>query len=123
MFRTTSAKAAHWPWRAGPPSPAAITAYLAGPEGERYDYVIATQDFHRDPGSHFSAHPDFALSWPPHCVAGTGGAQFHPDLDASRIDEVFRKGEYAAAYSGFEGNSAGGDTLAELALGAACDRH
>ncbi len=88
-----------------------ITACLSGPAGERYDYVIATQDFHRDPGSHFSAHPDFALSWPPHCVAGTGGAQFHPDLDASRIDEVFRKGEYAAAYSGFEGNSAGGDTL------------
>ena len=57
MCRTTSAKAAHWPWRAGPPSPAAITAYLSGPAGERYDYVVATQDFHRDPGAHFSAHP------------------------------------------------------------------
>ncbi len=88
-----------------------ITAYLAGPEGARYDHVVATQDFHIDPGSHFSAHPDFAASWPPHCVAGTDGARFHPELDVSRVEEVFRKGEYAAAYSGFEGSTDSGDTL------------
>lgn len=88
-----------------------ITAYLAGPDGERYDHVIATQDFHIDPGSHFSDHPDYAASWPPHCVVGTDGVHFHPELDAGRIDEIFRKGEYAGAYSGFEGNSSSGDTL------------
>jgi nicotinamidase/pyrazinamidase len=89
----------------------AITAYLAGPDRERYDHVIATQDFHIDPGEHFSAHPDYTVSWPPHCVAGTEGAQFHPDLDADPFEEVFRKGQHIAAYSGFEGNSSAGDPL------------
>ena len=89
----------------------AITAHLAGPEGARYDHVVATQDFHVDPGPHFSAQPDYADSWPPHCVAGTAGAQFHPELDASRIETTFRKGEYAAAYSGFEGSNPAGEDL------------
>ncbi len=89
----------------------AITAYLAGPDGERYDCVAATQDFHVDPGAHFSAEPDYVASWPPHCVAGTNGAHFHPDLDTGRVEEIFRKGQYAAAYSGFQGASAVGDTL------------
>ena len=89
----------------------ALSAYLAGPDGARYDHVVATQDSHVDPGAHFSATPDYVASWPAHCVAGTAGAQFHPDLDTARVEEIFRKGEYAAAYSGFEGNSAAGDTL------------
>ena len=89
----------------------AITDYLAGPGGARYDHVVATQDFHVDPGAHFSAHPDYATSWPAHCVAGTDGARFRPELDAGRIEEIFRKGKYAAAYSGFEGSSASGATL------------
>ncbi|HEY2505023.1 MAG TPA: isochorismatase family protein [Streptosporangiaceae bacterium] len=89
----------------------AISAYLSGPEGRRYQHVVATQDFHVDPDGHFSATPDYAESWPPHCIAGTEGAQFQPGLDASRIEEIFRKGEYAAAYSGFEGSNPGGDSL------------
>jgi nicotinamidase/pyrazinamidase len=44
-------------------------------------------------------------------VAGTDGARFHPELDAGRVEEVFRKGEFAAAYSGFEGSNDSGDTL------------
>jgi nicotinamidase/pyrazinamidase len=96
-----------------------ISAYLASPAGQAYDYVVATQDHHVDPGSHFSDHPDFAESWPPHCVAGTPGAQFHQDLDTSRIAAVFRKGEHAAAYSGFEGKDAAGQTL----LSWLSDRH
>jgi len=91
----------------------ALTAYLTGPQGERYDHVVATQDFHVDPDGHFSAHPDFAATWPPHCVAGTTGAQFHPDLDTARIEAVFRKGQYAAAYSGFEGHSEAGQSLGD----------
>jgi nicotinamidase/pyrazinamidase len=89
----------------------AITEYLAGAGGNRYDHVVATQDFHVDPGAHFSTHPDYAASWPPHCVAGTQGARFRPELDAGRVEEVFRKGAYAAAYSGFEGVAATGATL------------
>jgi nicotinamidase/pyrazinamidase len=95
----------------------ALTAYLAGPGSECYEHVVATQDFHIDPGEHFSADPDFAASWPPHCLAGTTGAQFHPDLDTSGIEAVFRKGQYTAAYSGFEGRSEAGQTLGDWLRG------
>jgi nicotinamidase/pyrazinamidase len=75
-------------------------------------HVVATRDHHVDPGDHFSRHPDFIASWPPHCVVGTAGVELHPALDASRMEAIFDKGEYAAAYSGFEGRS-GGTPLAE----------
>ncbi len=80
---------------------AAINDYLAGDPG--YAHVVATQDFHVDPGDHFSDRPDFVSSWPPHCVAGTPGANLHPDLDTGRIEAVFRKGAHDAGYSGFGG--------------------
>ena len=67
-----------------------------------YTYAVATRDHHVDPGAHFSAHPDFVDSWPAHCVVGTGGVELHPELDRTHLDAVFDKGEYAAAYSGFE---------------------
>jgi nicotinamidase/pyrazinamidase len=79
----------------------AIDAYLAG--GAEYGHVVATQDFHIDPGDHFSEHPDYISSWPPHCRADTAGAEFHPDLDLGRFDAIFRKGAYDAGYSGFSG--------------------
>ena len=90
----------------------AISQYLNKPEGKDYAHVVATQDHHIDPGAHFSADPDFVGTWPPHCVAGTPGADFHPALDTSPIEAVFRKGAYAAAYSGFEGADADGVPLA-----------
>ncbi|WP_412541804.1 isochorismatase family protein [Longispora sp. K20-0274] len=77
----------------------------------RWDHVVATQDHHIDPGAHFSDTPDYVDSWPVHCVVGTAGQEFHPALDTDRIEAVFHKGEYAAAYSGFEG-AAEGVTLA-----------
>ena len=36
---------------------------------------------------------------------GTGGVEFHPELDTDRVEAVFEKGRYAAAYSGFEGHA------------------
>ncbi|WP_431232165.1 nicotinamidase [Mycolicibacterium psychrotolerans] len=78
-----------------------ITALLAGDHG--YDHVVATKDYHVDPGAHFAEHPDFRDSWPAHCVAGTVGAEFHPELDTTPIEAVFHKGAHTAAYSGFEG--------------------
>ena len=36
-----------------------------------YDHVVATRDYHIDPGAHFSDNPDFVTSWPRHCEAGT----------------------------------------------------
>jgi nicotinamidase/pyrazinamidase len=81
---------------------AGISAALAdGP----WDHVVATKDYHIDPGAHFSAHPDYVDSWPAHCVVGTGGAEFHPNLVTDRVEAVFHKGEHAAAYSGFEGRT------------------
>lgn len=74
--------------------------------GHGYDHVVATQDHHIDPGPHFSDHPDYVDSWPVHCVAGTPGADFHPNLVNRPFEAVFTKGEYAAAYSGFEGAAA-----------------
>ena len=72
-----------------------------------YDHVVATADWHVDPGDHFSPHPDYVDSWPVHCVAGSEGAEFHPRLAGAlgHVEAVFRKGEHAAAYSGFEGRS------------------
>ncbi|MCP2293240.1 nicotinamidase [Nocardia amikacinitolerans] len=78
-----------------------------------YAAVVATRDYHVDPGAHFSAEPDYVDSWPPHCRAGTPGAEFHPNLDTAPIQAVFSKGEYSAAYSGFEGSTAEGVILAE----------
>jgi nicotinamidase/pyrazinamidase len=91
----------------------AISAYLASPRSSGYAHVVATKDHHIDPDGHFSAAPDFVHSWPPHCVAGTHGADFHPDLDTSRVEAVFLKGEHAAAYSGFEGRDPAGTPLAD----------
>jgi nicotinamidase/pyrazinamidase len=89
----------------------AINDHLAGEPG--YQHVVATKDFHIDPGSHFSDRPDYSSSWPPHCIAGTSGAEFHPDLDTGPIEAVFHKGAHAAAYSGFEGFDENGTPLLE----------
>ncbi|MCK0176160.1 pyrazinamidase PncA [Mycolicibacterium sp. F2034L] len=78
-----------------------------------YEHVVATKDFHIDPGDHFSDTPDYRNSWPRHCVVGTEGADFHPDLDPAPVEAVFTKGEYSAAYSGFEGTDAAGTPLGD----------
>ena len=75
--------------------------------GGRYDYVVASKDWHIDPGQHFAApgtNPDFVTSWPVHCAAGTQGAAFSPNLQVA-LDEVFLKGQYSNGYSSFEGVS------------------
>lgn len=88
-----------------------ISDRLADAHG--YDAVVATRDHHIDPGSHFAEQPDFVDSWPPHCVVGTEGVEFHDRLRFRDFDAVFDKGEYAAAYSGFEGRAGDGSGLAE----------
>jgi nicotinamidase/pyrazinamidase len=99
------------PVRGGAQLASAIDDYLA--RGSGYDHVVATEDYHVDPGDHFSEAPDYASSWPRHCVAGSPGAELHPALDPGRIEAVFRKGAYAAAYSGFEGVDETGTPLLE----------
>jgi nicotinamidase/pyrazinamidase len=78
-----------------------------------YAHVVATKDFHIDPGEHFSDNPDYTVSWPRHCVVGTSGADFHPLFDPGAVEAVFTKGQYSAAYSGFEGADEAGTTLAD----------
>lgn len=83
-----------------------------------YKLVVATRDWHEDPGDHFSATPDFVDSWPPHCVAGTPGAELHPAikrvLSEGLIDAVAVKGTSSAAYSAFEAKGVWGDSLEQL---------
>jgi nicotinamidase/pyrazinamidase len=90
------------PVEGGAVAAAAISTALA--QGA-WDHVVATKDYHTDPGPHFGNPPDYVDTWPVHCVAGTPGAEFHPNLDTDRIEAVFLKGENAAAYSGFEGHA------------------
>jgi nicotinamidase/pyrazinamidase len=90
--------------------------------GHPYPLVVATRDWHVDPGDHFSARPDFADSWPPHCVAGSDGAGFHPSLDPSRIDVVVSKGAHTPAYSGSEGSDDDGRSLDAVLATAGVDR-
>ncbi|MEP7089099.1 MAG: nicotinamidase [Nocardioidaceae bacterium] len=87
------------------------------PKAPDYQVAVATRDHHIDPGDHFSDHPDFDHSWPPHCVVGSDGEAFHPNLDPQPFDAVFLKGEHQAAYSGFEGREPTGATLADWLRG------
>jgi len=93
-----------------------IADYAAAHRGD-YDLVVTTQDWHIDPGEHFSENPDFVDSWPPHGIAGSAEAQLHPALSGLRPDAQVRKGQYAAAYSGFEGVDDGGTALDEILTG------
>lgn len=97
-----------------------------------YILIVATKCWHpslkENPDfDHFSKEPNFVNTWPPHCVAGTPGADFHPALgayqnaswrkahgvrpspigDLFEFDKVFYKGQKSAAYSGFEGHDGG----------------
>ena len=83
------------------------------PKAPDYAHVVATKAHHVDPGGHWSKEPDYAESWPVHCRVGTDGEAFHPNLDPQPFDAIFLKGDHAAAYSGFEGQTTGGVGLAD----------
>lgn len=81
--------------------------------GGDYDVVVATKDWHVDPGEHFAdpgVGPNFLDTWPVHCVADTDGAGFHPELDIA-LDEVFLKGRRTASYTGFDGAAAADESI------------
>ena len=88
-------------------------SHLASHRGD-YDLVVTTQDWHIDPGEHFSSEPDFIDTWPVHGVADSAEAQLHPALSTLEADAAVKKGQYAAAYSGFEGVDEDGRTLADI---------
>ena len=81
---------------------------LAVPEGDkvvavinelmrRFDVIVASKDWHPPETVHFR-------NWPTHCVQNTQGAEFHPQLEGSRIPQVFLKGtgDRDDGYSAFE---------------------
>ena len=87
---------------------------------DHYDYVIASRDWHT-PNSLNSGHfpeqgiePDYVSTWPLHCLAGTEGANYHPNLDESLIDIHIKKGQDANGYSIFEGVDETGRSLPDL---------
>lgn len=99
---------------AGGNATAEAIARFAASHRDRYALVVTTQDWHVDPGHHFSETPDYVDTWPPHGVAGTAEAELHPALAGLQPDASVRKGAYAAAYSGFEGVDEDGRTLATI---------
>lgn len=96
-----------------------ITEFLANHESD-YDFVIASRDWHdasNDNGGHFAAAgetPDFVNTWPVHCVAGTKGSEYHPNLELSSISHHIQKGQGKPAYSIFEGVTPSGQSMPEL---------
>ena len=93
-----------------------ISAHVLG-HADEYAAIVATADWHNDPGAHFAEHPDYVDSWPAHCRIGTDGALFHPAAEPAfeHVEAIFRKGNHEAAYSGFEGLTTEGDTRVTLA--------
>ena len=94
---------------------AAITEHVRR-HPDLYDVVIASRDWHdgdNDNGGHFAtdAEPDFVLTWPVHCVAGTDGAEYHESIDTGLIDIHVRKGQGVPAYSIFEGTTDDGRSV------------
>lgn len=92
---------------------------------KKFQHVIATQDFHPvDHGSFANQHPGKTpgdqielagltqVLWPVHCVQGSQGADFHPDLETENWEKVFQKGKNPEvdSYSGFFDNARRGDT-------------
>jgi nicotinamidase/pyrazinamidase len=83
-----------------------------------YQFVVASRDYHEDPADHFSDHPDFKTTWPPHCVVGTPGALLcQPMVNLVReklIQAVVDKGRHQPAYSAFEGVDPRGHLLYDV---------
>jgi len=97
---------------------AGITEYLATHRDD-YSLVVASRDWHsaeNDNGGHFAvdAEPDFVETWPPHCVEGTPGAEYHPDLDTDPVHVHIRKGQGVPAYSIFEGTDDAGASMHDV---------
>ena len=93
-----------------------------------YPFVVTSQDWHNPlpdlNGGHFAAPgeaPDYVTTWPVHCVAGTPGAELHPDLLAplsARLGRTvaIRKGQGRPDYSAFQGIDSYGQHTLETTL-------
>ena len=86
---------------------------------KQFDLVVATQDWHPQNHQSFASnHSNKSpfdiiyrqgkeeILWPDHCIQGSIGAEFHPDLQTNQIAAIFRKGmdPEIDSYSGFYDN-------------------
>ena len=87
----------------------ALNRYLADAR-ERGMPVYASRDWHPAVTTHFRA---YGGEWPPHCVQGTAGAQFHPGLKLPADAIVISKGDSPdrSGYSAFDGHTPQGTAL------------
>lgn len=86
---------------------------------DEYDLIVGSRDWHHgddDNGGHFAGPegPDFVDTWPVHCVGGTPGAEYHPDLDTGVIDVDVYKGRGRPDYSAFQASTDDGTPLPDL---------
>lgn len=87
---------------------------------DKFELVIATQDWHPKAHSSFASSHENAsefevikldgldqVMWPDHCVQGSQGAEFHENLNTERFEAIFRKGTDPKidSYSGFYDNA------------------
>ncbi len=84
----------------------------------RFSLTVATQDWHprghvsfasahgRNPGETIKLSSDPQMLWPDHCVQGSEGADFHPNLDLQAVNMILRKGSspHLDSYSAFQEN-------------------
>lgn len=98
-----------------------IAEYLRHEAGN-FTLTIVTQDWHIDPGVHWSDSPDFVTRWPKHCAANSSGADIYASLRDQRWDAVIRKGQHDGAYSCFQGTGDDGSTLEEVLTSAGVQR-
>lgn len=92
---------------------------------QKFDFIVATQDWHpAEHGSFAANHSQKSVGefidlngvnqilWPVHCVQGSKGAEFHPDLKKDKWKAIFKKGTHPKvdSYSGFFDNNKQGDT-------------
>jgi nicotinamidase/pyrazinamidase len=75
--------------------------------------VFLTRDWHPEVTTHFKAYGGI---WPPHCVQGTRGAEFHPSLKPPARAEVVSKGMDPSrdSYSAFHAEDESGRTLPDV---------
>jgi len=95
-----------------------LTRYTAAHAGD-YGVIIASRDWHEghsDNGGHFATdtEPDFVDTWPVHCVAGTAGAEYDPELITDSVTHHVKKGQGMPAYSLFDGTTDAGEKVAEV---------
>ena len=96
----------------------AISTYLAGHAGD-YAVVVASRDWH-DPDSDNDGHialtgePDYVVTWPVHCIAGTAGAEYDPLLVTDAVTHHVRKGQGVSGYSVFDGTTGDGEAIADV---------